>query len=501
MQMLINGKKLAARDGGTIEVRNPATNELVDTIPMATKEDIAEALSCSKEGQRKWSKVPLKDKEKIFEKFFGLLQQHKRDIVETLIRESGSSIRNGLFQFQGVPGLFKGYLESAKRYEGRVLVPGTEDGHDGKTAQDLQLVMYEPIGTVLAVVPFNAPLMLFSYKVAPALAVGNAVIVKPPTSNPLALIKMAELLWEAGVPGDVLQVITGSGEIVGDYLVKDPRINAVTLTGSTEVGISVATSMAKRLAPCDLELGGNDPFIVLPDADIEKVAKEGAFWRMNSAGQICISPKRFIVHNSVKEKFTEVALAFVQDIVMGYDDVDIKSELDKYIDKDFSEFKPARMTMNSLISEKAAKTVEEQVQKTIEQGATLLTGGKRKGAFYEPTILTGVTKEMDVAKNMEIFGPVMPIIGFDTTDEAIAIANNSCFGLSGCVMTKDWQLGMKIARAIESGGVVINGTGTYRNMMQPFGGYKMSGVGREGFITLGEMVQEKVVVFKGFLDN
>jgi succinate-semialdehyde dehydrogenase/glutarate-semialdehyde dehydrogenase len=500
MKMLINGKKLDAHDGGIIDVRNPVTNELIDTIPMATQEDIEAALACSKEGLKKWRAVSLKDKEKIYEKFFVLLQQNKRDIIETLMRESGSSIRNGLFQFQGVPGLFRGYLESAKRYDGRILVPGTEDGHDGKTAQDLQFVMYEPIGTVLAVVPFNAPLMLFSYKVAPALSAGNAVIVKPPTSNPLALIKMVELLWEAGVPGDALQVVTGNGAIVGDYMVNDPRINAVTLTGSTEVGIGIAASMARRLAPCALELGGNDPYIVLPDADVEKVAKEGAFWRMNSAGQVCIAPKRFLVHNSVKKEFTEAALAFVEDIVVGYD-FDVAAEVAKYIEKDFSQFKPGRMTINSLISEKAAKTVEQQVQKTLKQGATLLTGGKRKGAFYEPTILTDVTKDMDIARNMEIFGPVMPIIGFSTTEEAIEIANSSCFGLSGCVMTKDWQLGMKIARAVESGGVVINGTGTYRNMMQPFGGYKMSGVGREGFVTLGEMVQEKVIVFKGFLDK
>jgi acyl-CoA reductase-like NAD-dependent aldehyde dehydrogenase len=500
MKMLISGRKLDARDGGTIEVTNPVTNEFIDTIPMATKEDIEVALSCSKEGLKKWRAVALKDKEKIYEKFFILLKQHKRDIIETLMRESGNSIRNALLQFQVIPGLFRGYLETAKRYDGRILVPGTEDGNDGKTAQDLQMVWYEPIGTVLAIVPFNLPLMLSSYKIAPALSAGNAVIVKPPTSNPLALIKMVELLWEAGVPGDALQVITGNGSVVGEYMVNDPRVNAVTLTGSTEVGVNIASSMAKRLAPCALELGGNDPFIVLPDADVEKVAKEGAFWRMNSAGQACISPKRFIVHNSVKEEFTKAALKFVADIIMGYD-IDVAAELDKYIDMDFSEFKPGRMTMNSLISENAAKIVEQQVQKTIRQGAKLLTGGRRKGAFYEPTILTNVTKDIDIAKDMEIFGPVMPIIGFDTVEEAIEIANGSCFGLSGCVMTKDWKLGMKVARAIESGGVVVNGPTTYRNMMQPFGGYKMSGTGREGFITLGEMVQEKVIILKGFLGN
>jgi succinate-semialdehyde dehydrogenase/glutarate-semialdehyde dehydrogenase len=362
------------------------------------------------------------------------------------------------------------------------------------------MVVYEPIGTVLAIVPFNAPLMLFSYKVAPALAAGNAVIVKPPTSNPLALLKVASLLLEAGVPGDALQVITGNGSIVGDCLVKDPRIDAVTLTGSTEVGVEIAGILAKRLAPCALELGGNDPFIVLEDAyDVEEAARLAAFWRFNSSGQICISPKRFIVQNSIKERFTRAVLNFVDSIEMGYD-YDVRAEVAKYIDTPFSDFKPGKMVMNCLISEKAAKTVESQINRTIEQGAKLLRGGKRRGAFIEPTVLDGVTADMDVARDMEIFGPVFPIIGVDTVDEAINIANGSCFGLSGCVMTNDWKKGMRVASEIESGEVIVNGTTTYRNMMQPFGGYKMSGLGsREGFFTLGEVVQEKVIIFKGFL--
>lgn len=498
MQMQIGGKNVDASDGKAIEVTNPITGEVVDTIPSATKADVDKVLNASKRGLEKWRQVPLKDKEKIFEKFFDLMEDHKREILGTLMRESGSSMRNALFQWQGIPGLFKGYLETAKRYDGRILVPGTEAGHDGKTEKDLQMVVHEPIGTVLAIVPFNAPLMLFGYKVAPALAAGNAVIVKPPTSNPLALMKLISLFWEAGVPGDALQVITGSGGQIGDWLVEDSRVDAVTLTGSTEVGLHIAGIMVKRLAPCALELGGNDPFIVLEDADVEAAGKEAASWRMNSAGQVCIAPKRFIVHNSVKERFIKAAKEIVDGIEMGFD-IDVEKELDAYVDKDFSELKPGKMMMNSLISKKAAKTVEEQIQHTVDQGAKVLTGGKRHGAFIEPTILVDVTKDMDVAKDMEIFGPVLPVIGFDTEEEAIQIVNSSCFGLSGCVMTKDWKKGMNLARKVESGGVVVNGTGTYRNMMQPFGGYKLSGQGKEGFVTLGEVVKEKVIVMKGFL--
>jgi len=498
MKMLINGKKVDSRDGKKIQVTNPATNEVIDDIPMATRQDMDEALDCSKQGLKKWKAIPLKDKEKIFNKFYELLAVHKKEIVGIHVLESGFSVRTCLFQYQGISDLFRGYLESAKRYDGTVLVPGTEAGHDGKTEGDLQMVLHEPLGTVLTIIPFNAPLMLFGYKTASALCAGNAVIVKPPTTNPLAVIKLSELLWEAGVPGDVLQLITGSGEIAGDYMAADPRVNAVTLTGSTEVGVNIAKTVAKRLAPCALELGGNDPFIVLEDADLEAAANEGINWRFNAAGQVCIAPKRFIIHNSGKEKFIEIALKKAAAIEMGYG-VDMRAEVEKFLNSDFNDLKPGSMKMNSLISEKAAKEVEEKVNRTVEQGARLLCGGHRRGAFYEPTVLSDVTKDMDIAKDMEIFGPVVPVIGFDTVEEAIAIANGSNYGLSGCVYTKDWKLGMRIAQEIESGGVVVNGVGVYRNMMQPFGGYKMSGIGREGFFTLDELTQEKVIVLKDFI--
>ena len=188
-------------------------------------------------------------------------------------------------------------------------------------------MIHEPIGTVVAIVPFNAPVMLFAYKVAPALAAGNAVIAKPPTTNPLAVLMVSSLLWEAGLPGDVLQVITGSGAVIGDHLVSEDRVDAVTLTGSTEVGLNVAQIMAKKLKPCVLELGGNDPFIVMDDADLEIAIKDGAFWRMNSAGQICISPKRFIVHNSIIDTFIEGCVEFTKTIVMGFDTMEEAIEI------------------------------------------------------------------------------------------------------------------------------------------------------------------------------
>jgi succinate-semialdehyde dehydrogenase/glutarate-semialdehyde dehydrogenase len=196
---------------------------------------------------------PLAEKSRVFDKFAVLLEAHKREIVETVMLEFASSLRGSLYQHKSIADVFRGYVEAAKRFDGRIMMPGSEDGHDGRTLEDLQMVVYEPVGTVLALVPSSAPLNMFAFKVAPALAAGNAVIAKLPSSCPLALLKVVALLREAGVPGNAMQAITGTGSIVGDKLVKDARIDAVTLTGSTEVGLSVAGTLAKRLAPCCLE--------------------------------------------------------------------------------------------------------------------------------------------------------------------------------------------------------------------------------------------------------
>lgn len=496
MKMLIGGKKVDSRDGKTIDVINPATGEFIDTVPMATEEDVNEAVRLSKEGQKEWSSIPLLKREEIIKKFLNLLEENKKKLIPLLAREAGKSPVVGVFELNQAVGLYPGYIETAKRYDGKLLVPGTELGHDGHTERDLLMVVYEPIGTVAAIVPFNAPLLLFSYKVAPALAAGNAVIAKPPTDNPLAVIMMAELMLEAGIPGNTLQVITGKGSQVGNWLVNNPGIDAVTMTGSTEVGVSIASSLAKRLAPCCLELGGNDPFIVLEDTDIDIAAGLSCGTRTANSGQVCISPKRFLIQNSVREEFTRKLIENVKKIEMGFNP-DVEGEMERCMS--MTDVTMAKVLMGSLISEGAAKTVEEQVNLTIKQGAKLAIGGKRNGAFYEATVLTDVTKDMDVARDMEIFGPVFPIIGFDTVKDAIDIANSSKFGLSGNVMTNDWKKGMMIARAVQSGTVVVNGSSMYRNQMQPFGGYKMSGMGREGFVTLGEMVQEKTIVLKDFL--
>lgn len=492
MKMLIGGIPVNSSDKQTIDIVNPANGKRIDTVPAATKEDVDRAVAISKIGQKEWAAKPLTERCAIIRRFMQLLEAHRIEVLSLLVRESGKNPGQGIFEYDFVMNALPGYFETAKRTMGEILPAGADGGSEG----DLMLVTYEPLGTIAAIVPFNASVMLMMWKVAPALAAGNAVIVKPATDNPLAVIRVCELLLEAGVPGNTLQVITGRGSTVGNWLVENPGINGVTMTGSTNVGLEIAQTAAKRLAPCALELGGNDAFIVLPDGNLDQAAAEAAFTRTDNAGQVCCAPKRFLIHNSVKQAFIQKLIANLQTIKQGFDD-DVERVLQVLFDGNQEGY--VNM-MPCLISEKAAMEVERQVRHTVSQGAKVVYGGERNGAFFTPTVLDGVTGDMDVAQNMEIFGPVFPIIGFDTVDEAIEIANNTSYGLSGSVYTADWKLGMQIARSVQTGQMIVNGPGIIRYLMQPFGGYKLSGVGRENIYTLDEMLQTKHINMKGFLN-
>ena len=295
-------------------------------------------------------------------------------------------------------------------------------------------------------------------------------------------MKIVELCLECGVPGNVLQLVTGGGAVVGDMLVNSDGINAISLTGSTAVGRGIAKAGAETLKRIFLELGGNDPFIVFEDADMELAVADAVQGRVQNAGQTCCAPKRFLVQNSVKEEF-------IQRVIQRLENLKLGSPLDEATE------------LGSLISPKAAREVKRQVDLTVAQGAKLLYGGDLYDeSYFEPTVLDQVTPEMEVACNMEIFGPVLPIIGFDTEEEAVRIANHTIFGLQAGVMSRDMKRVMRVASQLECGGVVINGSGNYRHTDQPFGGWKMSGIGREGIsVTLDEMTQEKSYILKNIL--
>ena len=475
MKMIIGGQSVEASDGAVQEVVNPATHAMVDTVPMATIEDMDLALSNARKGFSAWSKVPLHKKIEILYAFEQLFKEVREDLIELGMQEMGKTKALAAGEINVATLLIRNFCEAARSLGGETFAPGNHP----IVEKDLVLTVREPWGVVLCLLPFNSPISLYVQKAIPALLMGNAVIVKPASDTPLCNIVMTELLLKSGIEPNAVQIITGSGSKVGKYIVSSKDIDVVSLTGSTEVGIQIAKECAEHLHRVSLELGGNDALIILEDADMDLAIHESFCGRHVHAGQICCASKRFIVQNSISEEFTNRLLEKIKAIKVGNPNEE-------------------STTFGPVTSEKAAIDVERQIQHTLSQGARLLFGGKRfNRTFIEPTLLTDVTPDMDIARDMEIFGPVWPIIGFDTIEEAIEIANNSIYGLSGGVITRDNGKAMKIARALQTGCCVFNGSGLYRSADQPFGGYKMSGIGREGGrFTLEEMSQLKTLVFK-----
>ena len=477
MKMIINGKAVDASDGKVLEIINPATGKVIDTVPAATTEDVNMAVAAAKSGQKIWAKIPVYKKVEIIRNFIALVAENKEDLAKLLSDETGKPIVEARAEIGNIPIAFEAFSEKAKHLYGEIVPPGLEAGQD----KNILFTQREPIGVVACIIPFNFPCDLFDQKVAPALLAGNAAIVKPSTDNPLTLCRLTALLVEAGVTDGVIEIITGPGSVVGSMLCSNPDVHLITLTGSTEVGIETAKTAAGNLTHTALELGGNDAFIVLEDADVDLATDELIWGRMYNTGQVCCASKRFLVHRNRLDEFTKKAVEKISAIKVG-----MPSNEDT--------------RLGCLISEKAAIKVEKQVALTIQQGGKIILGGKRTGAFYEPTVIINVPKTADVAKDMEIFGPVVPIIAFDTTEEAIEIANASKFGLCGCVFSKDMKESFYVANALECGGAVINGASFFRSFEMPFGGYKFSGIGTEGVMsTFNEMTRTKSIILKNII--
>ena len=478
MEMIINGEKTDALDGQVIEVINPATGELIDTVPAAAEKDLEAALDAAQRGTREWRQVVLYERVAMIRHFEQLLQQKKQEIAQVMCMETGKTLTSCIDEVDACGSIFETYCEKAKNFGGETLPLNSENRVNG----DIIFTVKEPLGVVACIVPFNYPLELYAHKVAPALVTGNSVIVKPSSDTPLSAIMVTELLHKAGIPGNAVQVVTGSGSKVGNYLAKSEKVDAISVTGSVPVGIQTMENGAKNLKHVYLELGGNDPIIIFDDADVDRAVDETLLGRASNAGQTCCGTKRMIVQNGIRETYTKKLIEALKKLNIG----DPMNEETDY---------------GPLISERAAVEVEEQIQKTVRQGAALAYGGKRfDRTYFEPTVLTGVTADMDIATEMEVFGPVFPIIGFDTLEEAVAIANAAPYGLSGGVMTSDMSTALKVATQIETGTCVINGCGNYRSAHLAFGGYKMTGLGREGATqTLEEYTHTKSIALKQLL--
>ena len=477
MKNLIGYEWKDASNGAVIEVVNPATQELIDTVPNVTDEDVDEAVKVAMEEQKKWEKVSIYDRADILYKFVDLIEENKERLAVLLSNETGKPICEARGEIANVRIGVRGFIEKAKHLYGKSVPEGSEAGQE----KTIQFTKRYPIGVIAAIIPFNFPSDLFCQKVPPALMMGNSIIVKPSNYNPLTLIEYVKLMIEAGVPKGTIQILTGDGPTAGQALARHKGVHLVSLTGGTAAGIQTMGTCSQNLTHVMLELGGNDAFIFLEDGDMDLAVKETIWGRLYNGGQVCCASKRFLIHNSRKQEFIDRMKEVIANLKVG----DPMQE-----DTD----------MGPMININAAKRIEEQVNQMVSEGASIVCGGRREDAYYFPTILDNVTKDMEVAKDMEIFGPVISVIGFDDVEEAIEIANQSSYGLCGCVISKDVSRAMKIADRLECGGAVVNGASFYRSFEMPFGGWKHSGIGNEGVMTtLEEMSRIKTIVLKNIL--
>ena len=474
MKSLIGREWRDSGDGKVIEVYNPATNELIDTVPSLTKEDVEQAIDYADAHQKEWEAKSVIERCAVLSKFAELVEQNKDELALLLSKETGKPIKEAYNEIANIQIGVPGYVEKVKHEYGDIIYRGTEAGQENT----IQYTIQQPLGVVVAIIPFNFPSDIFINKVPPALLMGNAVILKPASVNPLTLTRYVELLVEAGVPAGIISVVHGSGSVVGKTLTSSKKVDMVSLTGSTAAGIDAAKNCAEHCAHSSLELGGNDAFILCADGDMDLAIEETVWGRLYNTGQVCCASKRFLIENSVKDEYIRRMVEKINSLKVG-NPQDMGTDI------------------GCLVSEEAAIEVERQVNETIAAGAKLVIGGKRNGAFYEPTILDNVTPDMEVAKDMEIFGPVISVIGFDDLEEAIKIANTSIYGLSGSIITKDISKAIKVSEKMECGGFVINGASFFRSFEQPFGGWKYSGIGNEGIMTtLKEMSRMKTVILK-----
>ena len=481
MKMLVGAGWADASDGKTMDIVNPATGTFIDTVPSATAEDVTRAVDTAVAAQPAWAALTVRERVARLRAFAESVLANRLELGKILSLESGKPyLAEAVWEFDSVAYVFEGACEVAKHHYGTSMPLGVEPGYD----EDIQFTINEPLGVIACIIPFNFPPAIWSFKAGAALAAGNAIVVKAPEQNPMALLRCHELLVEAGIPAEVVQILTGDGEVVGGTLVADPRVASVNFTGSSETGVSIARRAAENLTGYQFELGGNDPLIICADADLDLAVSESGDKTRNS-GQACSAAKRFIVHNSVKDEFVQRLIEErLKPLVLG-DPMDPET------------------TMGPLISDAAAKGVEDEVNQTVAAGATLTYGGKRDGAFFEPTVLTDVTPEMDIARDLEVFGPVYPIIGFDTVDEAIEIANGSHYGLGGGVITEDIRTAFKVVRGLKTGHVAVNGSGGFRAAELPFGGgQKKSGNSRESLsAVMSEVTQRKSVILRYVLSD
>ena len=468
MRMYINGEWVDRAN--TMPVLNPFDQSIIDTVPRASVADVDLAIASAVRGAKVMAKLPSYERYAILSRTAQLMAERMEDLGQTITREEGKVIAEGRGEAGRAIQTITISSEEAKRLHGET-VP--LDGAPGVTSQ-FGFTIRVPVGVVAAIAPFNFPLNLVCHKVGPALAAGNAVVLKPAGDTPLSALKLTEILLEAGLPPEAIQCVTGSGGEIGDAITGDPRVRKITFTGSMEVGDRICRNAG--IKKVTMELGSNSPLIVMSDADLEKVAAATVAGGFANAGQVCISTQRVFADRSVYADFLDALVAPTEAFITG-------NPADESI------------RMGPMIRESDAARVHDWIAEAVDQGARVVAGGDREGTLHAPTVIADARPDMRISRE-ELFGPAVAVSAFDDIDQAIAMANDSRFGLSAGIFTQNVDWAMRFAQEVDSGNLHINSSPQWRADLMPYGGLKDSGMGKEGpGYAVHEMTELKMVVF------
>ena len=453
--LFINGAWVDAQGGAEFPVYNPSTGDVWSNVADATRADAQAAIAAAEAAFPAWSGMSHSVRARMLHKAGDILEAHAADLHDVLIDEGGSWVGKGMFETGYSSGVYRAAAAAAYQVNGEIL-----PSEYGK----LSLVMREPLGVVSVISPWNFPMILSSRGIAPALAVGNCVVLKPSEETPVAGgLLIAEILEEAGIPAGVFNVVPCSRDHVdevGDELISNPAVRGISFTGSTAVGSQIAAKAGGLLKKCCVELGGKDALIVLGDADIEHAVNAATFGAFMHQGQICMSVERVIVDESIAAEFTSKLVANTSTLNVG---------------------DPRQMAncIGPIINQKQVDKIREQIDEAVAKGAEILCGGGNDGLFFQPTVIGKVTQDMKLFRE-ETFGPVAPIITAAGVDDAIAIANDSDYGLSAGIITRNEEQGLSVARRLRTGMAHINDSPVNDEAHVPFGGIGASGLGRHG---------------------
>ncbi len=455
--------------GQTREIRDPYRGDVIGTMDISSKADVGDALEAAVQARDTAAAMPGYERAALLRRIAQLIERDVASLAQLLTRETGKAIKDAEMEIRRSMETFALAAEEAIRIEGRhIPLDGSPIG-----AGKMAFLMRFPVGVVAAITPFNAPFNLAAHKIAPSIAAGNTLVLKPPPQAPLIVHKLVELVAEAGTPAGMVNTVHGNA-VVGAALVGDPRVEFITFTGSSRAGEAIkAASGLRRVA---LELGGNGATIVHDDADLAAAAAVCARNSMRLAGQSCISVQSVYVMRKVYEQFVSLLETKVRELKLG-DPLDAATDV------------------GTLIDEAAAKRVESWVQEAIADGARAVTGGKRHGAAFEPTLMTDVSPSMKVVCE-EVFGPVVNVIAVDSLEQAFDAVNSSAYGLQAGIFTKSNEITFDAIRRMRVGGIIINGTSTWRTDQLAYGGVRASGNGREGpRYAIEEMTEQRLIVF------